>query len=274
MNSIVCRKEDIVEENNSSGMVKKEGNNVLTSAEVLAGMSHELRTHMNAVVAFSYLLNQNGCSSEERQEFANQILSSCEHIINLFDNFLDSLIIDGGNSKTESGGYSLDNIFDSLLSEFRETLRREKFKNLVLVTESQYSGASLEIICDTRKVAKIIRNLFQNAIQNTRSGYIKVGYYYRDGNITFYILDSGSGFQKSVEFLNTHNISESLRKFNDLYTAINLSLTRKLIDLMNGTIWAEKNGMNGTGIYFSIPAIAVNSANINDKNIPNTMMAI
>lgn len=255
-------------------MEKKEGNNILTSIEVLSGMSHELRTQMNAVVAFTYLLNQNGCNSEERQEYSNQILNSCEHIIGLFDNFVDSLIIDGGNSKTESGGCNLDTIFDGLLTEFRETLRREKFKNLVLVTESQYSGVSCEIICDTRKVARIIRNLFQNAIQNTRSGYIKVGYYYREGSITFYLLDSGSGFSKSVEFLKTQNISESLRKFNDLYTAINLSLTRKLIDLINGTIWAEKNGMNGTGIYFSVPVKAVNSPNINDKNIPNTMMAI
>lgn len=269
-----CNPEDKVDENNGSGKVKREGNNVLTSTELLAGMSHELRTQMNAIVAFSYLLNQNGCNSEESQEYTNQILNSCEHIIGLFDNFLDSLIVDGGNSKTESGNCNLDIIFDNLLSEFRETLRREKFKNLVLVTESQYSVNQGEIIFDTRKVSKIIRNLFQNAIQNTRTGYIKVGYYYREGNFTFYILDSGSGFQKSSEFLNTFDISESLRRFNDLYSAINLSLTRKLIKLLNGTIWAEKNGVSGTGIYFSIPAKTVSSANTEDRNIPNTMIAI
>ncbi len=55
---------------------------------ILTGMSHEVRTHMNAIVAFSYLMNRNSANDSEREEFSNQILASCEQLIGLVDNFL------------------------------------------------------------------------------------------------------------------------------------------------------------------------------------------
>ncbi|HUU99722.1 MAG TPA: HAMP domain-containing sensor histidine kinase [Bacteroidales bacterium] len=246
---------------------------VTNCPEVLTGMSHEIRTNMNAIVAFSFLMNQKGYNEEEREEFSNQILNSCELIIGLFDNFLDSVFIDTGNSKAELRVCKLDNIFDDLLSEFREVLRRERFKDLVLVTENQFSNYA-EVIFDTNRVTRVIRNLFQNALINTKSGYIKVGYYFRDEKVTFYILDSGQGFQKCKEFINTQDMSGSLLRFNDTCTAINISLAKKLIQLMDGSIWIESNGLTGAGIYFSVPAKAAASSELNDNEHANTMIAI
>ncbi len=97
---------------------------------VLTGMSHEVRTHMNAIVAFSFLMNRNGCNESEREEFSNQIFASCEQLIGLFDNFLDSAIIDTGNSKADLKVCKLNNILDDLLSEFREILKKEAHKDV------------------------------------------------------------------------------------------------------------------------------------------------
>ena len=246
---------------------------MINSPSILTGMSHEMRTHMNAIVAFSFLMNQKGYNDEEREEFGNQILSSCEQILGLFDNFIDSVIVDTGNSKTELRTCKLDNIFDDLLSEFREVLRREKFKNLVLVTENQFSNTA-EVIFDTNRVTRVIRILFQNALYNTKSGYIKVGYYFRDNKVTFYILDSGQGFSKCKEFLQTLDMSQSLMKYSDTYSAISISLVKKLIQLMEGSIWIECNGLTGIGMYFSIPAKAAVNTDLNDNNLTNTMIAI
>ena len=77
-------------------------NNMINCPTVLTGMSHEMRTHMNAIVAFSFLMKDNCCNNSEREEFSNQILNSCEQLIGLFDSFLDSAIIDTGNSKADS----------------------------------------------------------------------------------------------------------------------------------------------------------------------------
>jgi K+-sensing histidine kinase KdpD len=247
--------------------------NMTNCPTVLTGISHEMRTHMNAIVAFSFLMKDNCCNDSEREEFSNHILSSCEQLIGLFDSFLDSAIIDTGNSKADSKIYKLDILLDELLSEFREELQKAGNKNIELVTEIQFSN-SIEVIIDKNKIYRIIRSLFQNSIKSTRSGYIKIGYFLRDEKVNFYVLDSGQGYFKSKEFLQTEDLNESLLLHNDTYTAINITLAKKLIQMLGGTICAECNGLTGTGIFFSIPVKQVVSSSISIDKYLNTMIAI
>jgi signal transduction histidine kinase len=249
-------------------------NQTLTNcASILTGISHEMRTQMNAVVAFSFMLKNKDYSEEEREDFSNQIYSSCEQIISLFDNFLDSAIIDTGNSKAEPGICNPDKLINNLISEFRATLKKDRYRDLILMTENQ-SLSPAECIIDTNRLTRVIRNLFENALSNTKAGYIKVGYYFRDDRLTFYILDSGQGYAKNKEFLQSRDIAIPLARFSDTYSAVNLALTRKLIQLLDGSVWIENNGSTGSGIYFSIPApTAVSAENVLNK-FSNTMSTI
>ncbi|MGI6323646.1 MAG: sensor histidine kinase [Bacteroidales bacterium] len=241
---------------------------------VLAGMSHEMRTHMNAIVAFSFLMNRAGCSESEREDFCNQILTSCEQLIGLFDNFFDSALIDTTEiSKADHKTHKLNKFLDKLLSEFREVLQKEAHKDVVLVSETSFCEP-IDIYIDSDRVFRVIRNLFQNALNNTKSGYIKIGYYFRDDQVTFYVLDSGNGYFKYKEFLNTDNLNESLNKYNDTVSAINLTLARKLIHILNGSIWIECNGLTNAGIYFSVPVKVSDSSDIKLNNYINSMIAI
>ena len=226
--------------------------NMINCPTLLTGMSHEMRTHMNSIVAFYFLMNNSGYNESEKEEFSNHILSSCEQLMSLFDNFLDSAIIDTGNSKTDVRKCKISNILEDLLAEFRIILKREDYKELVLILENQ-SSDHIEIYIDSNRVTRVIHNLFQNALYNTKSGYIKIGYYFRDSDIVFYVLDSGQGFAKCKEFLSTENLNDSLSRHNDTCSAINLTLARKLINLMEGKVWIESNGISGTGMYFSVP---------------------
>jgi light-regulated signal transduction histidine kinase (bacteriophytochrome) len=127
---------------------------------------------------------------------------------------------------------------------------------------------------DTGKIKRVIRNLFQLSLSNTRSGYIKTGYNIRDGLFNFFILDSGMGYFKNREFFETSDLSASLGKFNDLYTAINIMLVRKIISLLGGSIRLECNGLTGTGIYFSVPAGIVEDNEASVKKSIKTMINI
>lgn len=248
-------------------------NKMVNCPSVLTGMSHEMRTHMNAVVAFSYLMKDDGCCSSDREEFSAQILNSVEQLISLFDSFLDSAIIDTGHSNTESKICRLDSFLDDLLSEFRDELHKDGMKDIELVTEIQFSN-SIEVIIDKNKIYRVIRSLFQNSIKNTKAGYIKIGYFLRDEKVNFYILDSGQGYFKCKEFIQSPDLNESLTLHNDTYTAINLTLAKKLIQMLGGTIFVECNGLTGTGIYFSVPVKLVANSNINLDKYSNTMIAI
>ena len=276
---------DMTVSNNSGGensrMTKSDTGNVKDSLKnivincpsIITGMSHEMRTYMNAIVAFSYLMKDSCCSNTDREEFSNQILSSCEQLIGLFDSFLDSAIIDMGNSKADSKICKLNNMLDDLLSEFREIIKREGHKDLELISENQASDLS-EIILDKNRVFRVIRSLFQIAVKNTKSGYIKVGYHFRDDYVTFYVLDSGQGYFKCKEFLHTEDLNESLVQHNDMFTAINLTLAKKLIHMLGGTIWIECNGLTGSVINFSVPARAVDTTDIKINKYINTVIAI
>ena len=248
-------------------------NKMISCPTVLTGISHEMRTHMNAIVAFSFLMKDNCCNNSDRDEFSSQILTACEQLIGLFDSFLDSAIIDTGNSKADSKICRLDTFLDDLLSEFREELKKEGHKDIELVTEIQFSN-STEVIIDKNKIYRVIRSLFQNSVKNTKSGYIKVGYFLRDDKVNFYVLDSGQGYFKCKEFIQTEDLNESLILHNDTYTAINITLARKLIEMLGGTIFVECNGLTGTGVYFSVPAKLVASSDININKYLNSMIAI
>ena len=122
-------------EENSKLNIRKKGegmsssdNNMINCPTILTGMSHEMRTHMNAIVAFSFLMKEYCGNNSECEEYSNQILNSCEQLLGLFDSFLDSAIIDTGNSKADSRICKLDNLLDDLLSEFRETINKEGHK--------------------------------------------------------------------------------------------------------------------------------------------------
>lgn len=227
--------------------------NMINCPAILTGMSREMRTQMNVIVAFAFLLNNKENNEEEKKGYCDQIYDSCEQIISLFDNFIDSAIIETGSSGSEPKPCNPDKTFIELFLEFRHILEQDRYREILLVTENQ-SFNEAEYLIDINRVTRVIRNLFQNAITNTKSGYIKAGYYSREDKLTFYILDSGQGYLKSMEFLQTRDIAESLSKFNDPIAAVNLTLTRKLIEIMGGTLWIECNGLTGSGIYFSVPA--------------------
>jgi K+-sensing histidine kinase KdpD len=238
----------------SSDQANTTGACTISSPVILSGMSHEVRTHMNAIVAFSYLLKRNNCNDLEREEFSTQILSSCEQLIGLLDNFLDSAIIDSGKMKVFMKECRLSSMLDELLTEFRETLNREAHQGVVLVSEN-VSGDSGKVKLDSDRVFRVIKILFRNALHNTKSGYIKIGYTYSDNTLTFHVLDSGQGYFKCKEFLHTEDLNESLTQFDDTVTAINITLANKLITTLGGTAWIECNGLTGSAIYFSVPVV-------------------
>ena len=248
-------------------------NKMVNCPTVLTGMSHEMRTHMNAIVAFSFLMKDKGCNNAEREDFSAHILTACEQLMGLFDSFLDSALIDTGNAQADSKISRLDNFLDDLLPELREEMQKEGNKGLELVTEIQHSDP-VEVIIDKNKVYRIIRSLFINSLKNTRSGYIKIGYFLREDNVNFYVLDSGHGYFKCKEFLQSEDLNEALVLHNDTYTAINITLAKKLIGMLDGTISVECNGLTGTGIYFSIPVRLIKSSDIHIHKYVNTMIAI
>ncbi|MBP8959008.1 MAG: HAMP domain-containing histidine kinase [Bacteroidales bacterium] len=244
---------------NNSGLVKIKS--MFDCPRILSGMSHEMRTHMNSIVAFSFLMNSGNFSEEEKKEFSNHILSSCDQLMFLFDNFFDSAIIDTGNSKAEPATCSLDSLVNELKTELRAVHNRQGNDELALIFESQ-PNCSDDIYVDANRVKRVLRNLFVNALNNTKSGYIKIGCRRANGIITFYVLDTGNSFLKNAELLNSEDLNEAMRKYDDITAIINLTVSKKIVNIMGGKIWIVSNEVSGSGLYFSIPSKKADSSSI------------
>lgn len=234
---------------------------MINKPQIIAGVSHEVRTQMNSIVAFSYLLNNTRFSDNEKQEFSNQIITSCEQLIGLFENFFDTAVLESGSSKVSLRGTDAGKLFESLTSEFRVLMRKKGKDNVILIQEDNLQDKLILRIDKTRTV-RILSNLFRNALDNTFSGFIKLGCTYNDEMITFYIKDSGQGFSKSSHLLLSDNPEIQYSDSQDTYSAMNLILARNLILALDGKIRVETNDAGGTSVFVSLPAKESSGLNI------------
>lgn len=241
-------------------------------ASVLNGMSHELRTLMNSIVSFAFLLKNNSVKEPEKEEYIDQIYTTCEQVISLFENYLESALAETGGNIKEESSCNLSQLLDSILTDYREVLSKSGNNKVELVSETQYTG-SYAIMIDKNKVSRILKCLFQNSIQNTNSGYIKIGYYTSSNELTFYVLDSGHGFSKTREYLHTNDLADSLSQYQDLSSLLNISLAKNLVLLLQGTCSVKSNGTSGTGFYFTIPVKVPAKANSVNKYV-NSMISL
>ena len=228
-------------------------NEIMNSQTILAGISHEMRTYMNAIVAFSFLMQESSFDNEEREEFSNHIFNSCEQLMQLFDSFFESVRIDAGNSVAKAKICKVDNILDELIPDFRRMIRKDGEKRIDLITDIRID-VSARALVDIKMIDRVIRNLFLNSLKNTTSGYIKVGLFSNGDQLTFFVTDTGRGYAKCRDFLNADDITESFLKHDDIAGAININMIKKIILIMKGTIRIERNHAEGAGIYFSVPA--------------------
>ena len=224
--------------------------NILNCPKILTGLSHEVRTYMNSIVAFSFLQNNDNCGASERKEYTDHILNSCDQLITLFDNFLDSALIDAEQPRTNLKKRDIRRVLQDLSVEFNASLSRFDKNRISLVLEEQVDKD--EVYMDEEKISRVMKNLFHNALEHTTSGYIKLGYTKRDSQVIFYVTDSGNGYHLNKELLSSDNLTQFLTRNHNTFTTVGLILAQKLVHSMGGTLWIEPNGVNGTGMYFSV----------------------
>ncbi len=226
---------------------------MINQQNIIAGVSHEVRTQMNSIVAFSYLINNERFSESERREFTEQIISSCEQLIGLFENYFDTAALESGSATENLRETDVTSLFESLTSDFRVFMRKKGHDNVVLIQEDNLPK-KLILKIDTARMTRIVNNLFRNALDNTLSGFIKVGCTWYDDTITFYVKDSGQGYPRSSNLLLSDNPEIQHSESQDTYSAMNLILARNLILAMGGRIRVENNDAGGTSVFVSLPA--------------------
>jgi K+-sensing histidine kinase KdpD len=235
------------------------------SYKILTGISHEIRSQMTTIVGLAYLLESSAREGEKDINYSNEILNACDKLMGLFENYIDSSIMDLGNSRIAVKRCKLNSIINTVLPQFSEILERKKKKGLVLINENDLYD-STEVYIDLSKVIRAVHYLFQNAVTTVGSGYIRIGYTLIKDRVIFYILDTGQDFIKAKEYFNTAEMDISLMESGDINSAISITLAKRIVKLLGGNITIENHELTGTGFYMSFPVkIAERNANLSRR---------
>ncbi|MDR0521825.1 MAG: response regulator [Planctomycetaceae bacterium] len=223
--------------------------------QFLANMSHELRTPLNAVVGLTALLLQTSMDGKQRQ-YAEEMNHAASSLLNIINNILDFSSVDTGQMKLERSDFDLRKMMNSLTEYF--TARYAASPVVLNVALDSSTPASLN--GDPVRLRQVLINLIDNGYKFTEQGTISVkGSIVRSdpGNVMmkFTVTDTGIGMNAQtldVVFAAFNQADNSMtRKYGG--TGIGLTITRKIVELMGGSIDVDSKEGEGTTFTFTCP---------------------
>ena len=225
-------------------------------SEFLANMSHEFRTPLNAIIGFSEILEDQelGEMNTTQLKYVGHIANSGRHLLHLINNVLDLAKVESGTMRLQTASVNPDQLIrNSLLMIRDEGLRRNL--RIDLQVDEDLLG---ELICvDEIKLKQILANLLSNSVKFTPDGgHISVQASKVWENMVVRVSDTGAGLDpKDCEriFGTFEQLDSSLTRKQD-GAGLGLALTKKLVELHGGRIWAHSEGVGkGSTFTFVIP---------------------
>jgi len=230
-------------------------------SQFLANVSHELRTPLNSIIGFSELLQEKafGALNERQTQYVEYVHSSGSHLLQLINNILDLSKIEAGRMDLVKEDFSVMEVLGELLGIIRPLAHE---KNIVI--ESKSVPASPKLRADKAKFKQIMLNLLSNAVKfNIHGGNITVDWETMEEPsgmsverfIVFRISDTGIGIKgedKGRLFKEFEQIDSSItREYGG--TGLGLVLTKRLVELHNGSIWVESEPGRGSTFSVKLP---------------------
>jgi len=233
---------------------KAEESDKLKSA-FLANMSHEIRTPLNAIIGFSSIIIDSVENNPEFASYSKIINNSSESLLQIINDILDISKIEAGQLEIIKSTISLHNLLENVYNTFNGQIL-DKYKDDIkfIVNISQQINSELTIETDLVRLNQVIFNLMNNAIKFTKKGFIEFGYTRETGMFKFYVKDTGIGI-KTANLSMVFNRFVKLEVKNALYrgNGLGLALSKSIINLLGGKIWAESTENQGSTFYFTIP---------------------
>ena len=226
-----------------------------TKSNFLANMSHELRTPLNGIIGMSYIA-LNEATDLRLKNHLDKIHTSGNILLKIINDILDFSKIEAGKLDVESIEFNLDDMLKKL-SDFIHLKAYEKELELVIFKDQ---NTPIYVIGDPLRINQILLNLLSNAIKFTDHGEIEISVEAllldeANSKLLFTIRDTGVGMTREEvdRIFNSFAQADSTiaRRYGG--TGLGLTITKQLVELMNGAISVQSEKGVGTTFTVALP---------------------
>lgn len=216
-------------------------------SEFISIAAHELRTPLTSMVGFARTMRRLDLPPDDRIRYLEIINSEGQRMEYLIDEFLDISKIEGGNLKLQSAPTNIKGIIDKAIS----ALNVEPDKRIVVRVP-----AVADFLADPDRLEQVILNLLSNAMRYTKpQGKVVIEAEEVQGNLVVSMIDEGPGIPKAC----LGQIFDKFYRCEDEITqrsrgsGLGLSISKGIIELHGGQIWADSELGKGSRFIFTIP---------------------
>ena len=221
--------------------------------QFLSSMSHELRTPLNAVLGFSALLRHEAVDRLTPQQLAqlDHVQQAGWHLLRLINDVLDLSRIEAGQIGVSPHALELGPLLDEAL----QMNRPQAAQGDIALRPLYHGAAPLWVRADPTRLRQVVLNVISNAIKYGRpQGNVQVRAFRHAGGVAIEVVDTGLG-------MSAQQLQHLFEPFNRLGrdaqgiegTGIGLSLTRQLMQLMNGAVEITSEEGHGTRVLLTLP---------------------
>ena len=234
-------------------------------SQFLANMSHELRTPLNAIIGFSEILSDQtfGTLNERQLKYANNILGSGRHLLQLINDILDLSKVEANRLDLVCTPFDVSDAMKHVQA-IVNTLANKKH----IALSVEVAGELPPLLADEAKFKQIMYNLLSNAIKFTPDGGSVVVIATRETCAAEFLNQTGAAVEEYLKVTvadtgigirpdDHERIFREFEQVDSSYgrqqqgTGLGLALTKKLVELHGGQIGVESEGVEGRGSTFT-----------------------
>jgi signal transduction histidine kinase/CheY-like chemotaxis protein len=220
----------------------------------ISEMSHEFRTPINSILSLCQILlaRMDGDLTSEQEKQIGFIRKSADDLSCLVNDLLDLAKIEAGKTEIHSEEFEVKDLFGALRGMMRPLITSEE----VQLVFNDTTGLP-RLFTDETKVSQILRNLISNAIKFTERGEVRVSASLdaAENNIVFSVADTGIGIRPEDRDMIFHEFVQLRGPIQKKVkgTGLGLPLSKRLAELLGGTISFESRVGEGSNFYAAIP---------------------